>query len=261
MPRYALTIEYDGRAFQGTQAQAPGLRTLQGVLEAAAATLDGKEVQVRLSSRLDAEVSALALTGDCMLAKEWDPATLALAFTSNLPNDVAVRRVARVADGWSAKLHARSKTYRYRVVQRGVRPVLDRDCLWVRQLDHVERLHELAALLSGDLDLSGFACLRGDDTDAQDPHRRVLRAWWTREPRGDDTHWLFRITGQGFLYKQVRGLVGAMVFVAQGRAECADFIAAMQAGRSARRFGNIVPGGGLVLEQVSYDPEPAWVAV
>ncbi|MBA3936598.1 MAG: tRNA pseudouridine synthase A [Planctomycetes bacterium] len=238
MPRFALTIEYDGRAFQGTQAQGPGLRTLQGVLEAAATRLDGQEVQVRLCSRLDAEVSALALTGDCLFGKDWHPATLALAFTGNLPADVAVRKVARVADDWSAKIHARSKTYRYRVVQRGVRPVLDRDCLWVRQLDHVERLHELAALLVGDLDLSGFACLRGDDT-----------------------HWLFRITGQGFLYKQVRGLVGAMVHVAQGRAECADFIAAMQAGRGARRFGNIVPGHGLALECVSYDPEPEWVVI
>ena len=52
-----------------------------------------------------------------------------------------------------------------------------------------------------------------------------------------------------------------MLVTVQGRAESADFIAAMRAGRGARRFGNIVPGCGLVLEKVSYDPEPEWVGM
>jgi tRNA pseudouridine38-40 synthase len=259
MPRYALTIEYDGRAFAGTQAQRAGLRTLQGVLAEAASRLDGAPVDVRLASRLDAEVSALALTGDLVLGRTWDPAALGMALTSHLPPDVAVRRVAAVADRWSARNDAAAKTYAYRIRHRPVRPVLDQRCLWLRQIDHPERLHQLAAQLIGDHDLSGFACLRGDDTDADDPRRRVLAAEWTREDDAGDGLWHFRITGEGFLYKQVRGLVGAMVFVAQGRAGIADFAAAMRHGRGARRLGNIAPGNALLLERTRYEPEPDWV--
>jgi tRNA pseudouridine38-40 synthase len=261
MPRYALTIEYDGRAFAGTQAQRAGLRTLQGVLGEAASKLEGVPLEVRLASRLDAEVSALALTGDLTLARAWDPAALGMALTSHLPNDVAVRRVAAVGDGWSARNDAASKTYVYRIRHRPVRPVLDQRCLWLRQIDHPERLHQLAALLVGDHDLSGFACLRGDDTDADDPRRRVLAAAWERTDDADDGLWHFRITGEGFLYKQVRGLVGAMVFVAQGRTGVDDFIAAMRHGRGARRLGNIAPGNALLLERTRYEPEPEWITV
>lgn len=261
MPRYALTIEYDGRAFAGTQAQRAGLRTLQGVLGEAATKLAGSPLDVRLASRLDAEVSALALTGDLTLSRTWDPPALGMALTSNLPADVVVHRVAAVGDNWSARNDAASKTYVYRIRHRPVRPVLDQRCLWLRQIDHPQRLHELAALLVGDHDLSAFSCLRGDDTDADDPRRRILATSWTRTDDTSDGLWHFRITGEGFLYKQVRGLVGAMVFVAQGRASIDDFVTAMRQGRGARRLGNIAPGNALLLERTHYEPEPEWVAV
>ncbi len=261
MPRYALAFEYDGRAFQGTQAQA-GLRTLQEVLTTAATAIAGGErTLVRLSSRLDAEVNALRLPGDAWFARAWDERILGLAFAANLPPDVVARRVAAVSDSWNAKRDAIEKTYHYRVVQRGVRPVLDTRALWVRQLDHAERLHEMAAMISGRLDLSGFACMRGDNSDHTDPARLYRAAAWSRSQDGDDVRWDFRITGEGFLYKQIRGLVGAMVKVAQGRATLDDFTASVRGGWGAKRIANMAPGCGLFLEQVRYDPEPAWVAI
>ena len=261
MPRYALALEYDGRAFQGTQAQA-GQRTLQQVLETAATAIAGGErTTVRLSSRLDAEVNALRLPGDVGFARNWDARILGQAFAANLPADVVARRVAAVPDAWNAKRDAREKTYLYRILQRGVRPVLDTRALWVRQLDHAERLHEMAALISGRLDLSGFACMRGDNSDHTDPARDYHAATWSRAQDGDDVRWDFRITGEGFLYKQIRGLVGAMVKVAQGRATLDDFTACMRSGWGAKRVANMAPGCGLFLEQVRYDPEPAWVVV
>ena len=261
MPRYALELEYDGAAFNGTQLQGKGERTLQAVLDQAAAAVDGAPIGVRMGSRLDAEVSAEALGADALFSRAWDPLALGFALSQVLPADVVVRRVAVVDDKWSAKHRASAKTYRYRIRVRGVRPVLDQRCWWVRRVDHPDLLNQLAPLLVGDHDLAGFACLRHDETDDEDPSRRILAAIWEHSSDGHDQLLTFRITGEGFLYKQVRGLVGAMLYVAQGRATPADFAASVAAGRGARRLGNIAPGHGLVLERVGYEQEPAWIAL
>lgn len=260
MPRYAIALEFDGREFQGTQFQ-PGLRTLQEVIGSALTEISGMAASVRLSSRLDADVSAMLLPGDVRLERDWNPRILGMALATKLPRDVVARRVARVADSWNAKRDARDKTYLYRVLVRGVRPVIDTHALWIRQLDHPELFHEIAQLIVGRRNLSGFACQRGDDSDHKDPSRHYQAAAWTSTKLGDDVLWSFRITGSGFLYKQIRGLVGAMIHVAQGRATMDDFVACIKTGWGARRFANMAPGHGLMLEQVRYDPEPEWVTM
>ncbi len=261
MPRYAIEFEYDGSAFAGTQEQRGDIRTLQSVLTKAITLLSDEPNKIRLASRLDAGVSAYGLVGDVALNRSWSPATLGMALTSYLPMDVAVRRVAEVPDSWNAKTTAKSKTYVYRVCRRNMRPVLDKRCWWLRRIDHPQMLPTLAALLPGDRDLSGFACLRRDESDEEDPHRRILSATWHSENRiGEEIH-TFTITGEGFLYKQVRGFVGAMLFVAQGRATFDEFVATMTAGRNAPRIGNIAPAEGLTLEVITYDPSPNWVTL
>jgi tRNA pseudouridine38-40 synthase len=265
VPRFALEFEYDGSAFAGTQEQRGGIRTLQSVLNTAIAQLDPQPTEqpnkIRLASRLDAGVSAQGLVGDVWLNRAWPPATLGMALTSYLPKDVSVRRVAEMPEPWNAKIAARSKTYVYRVCRRNMRPVLDRRCWWLRRIDAPQHLATLAAMLPGDRDLSGFACLRRDESDEEDPHRRVLSASWQCEQRiGEEIH-TFTIIGEGFLYKQVRGLVGAMLFVAQGRATIDEFVAAMAAGRDATRIGNIAPAEGLILQLINYDPIPPWITI
>lgn len=257
MPRFALDLELDGRGFAGTQWQ-PGQRTVQGEMAAAVAGLAGGGGRVRLCSRLDAGVDAEHLPGDVELGRAWDAATLARALTQRLPPDLAVRRAAPVDDAWDAIAAAVAKTYRYRVRLRDIRPVVDRRCLWVRRLDHPERLAACAALLPGRRDLSGFASLRHDGTDDGDPVRRIDAAAWIREDEGGDATFTFRITGSGFLYRQVRGLVGGMLAAATGRWDVAAFAACCAGGRGAPRHGNVAPAAGLCLERVRCEPEPAW---
>lgn len=260
MPRYILALEFAGADFSGTQVQDIG-RTLQGVVNAALTALVGHAVDFRPGSRLDQGVSARALPGDVWLDRDWHPLVLGLALNRGLPADIVVRRAARVADGFSARRDGSAKHYRYRVLERPVRPVLDRDALWVRHLPHPQRLGELAALIPGRHDLSGFACLRHDETDGLNPARHYLAASWATRPLGDahdGCEHTFRIVGAGFLYKQVRGLVGSMVHVAAGRATVADFQRAMAAGWTAARLGNIAPAAGLILEHADFAPEPEW---
>ncbi len=255
MPRYALDIELDGRAFAGTQWQ-KGQRTVQAELLAAVSGLDGADRHVRLASRLDSGVDAEHLPCDVELGRTWDPAILCQALTDRLPADLAVRRAALVPDGFNVISEAVGKTYRYRIAFRPVRPVRDARCWWLRRLDRTDLLQPCADLLVGNRDLSGFANLRHDDSDTGDPVRRIDSATWIQE----DELLTFRISGSGFLYRQVRGLVGAMAAVATGRWPFEDFVVCCTDGRSADKVGNVAPPDGLCLESVRYDPEPDWRA-
>ena len=254
MPRYLLDLELDGRAFAGTQWQ-KAQRTVQGELMAAVAGLDGVERHVRIASRLDSGVDAEHLPCDVELQRAWDPAVLCQALTDRLPTDLAVRRAALVGDAFNAIGDAVGKTYRYRIALRPVRPVRDTRCWWLRRLDRTDLLQPCAELLVGTRDLSGFANLRHDESDGHDPVRRIDSAQWT--VAGEDL--TFRVSGAGFLYRQVRGFVGAMAAVATGRWPFAEFAACCTDGRQAAKVGNVAPSDGLCLEAVRYDPEPAWV--
>ena len=255
---YLLSIECDGSRFFGTQIQGKGERTVQGVLSETLAPLGISSI--RPGSRLDQGVSAACLPVDIVTDRPWDPAVLGLAINQKMPDDLVVVRVAPVGEQFDAR-NASDKTYRYRIVSRPMRPVLDRSCWWVRDIPHPERLAVVAAMLPGRHDLSGFAALRHDQTDEKDPVRQYLAAWWISDINDDTITHTFRITGEGFLYRQVRGVVGAMIVVAMGRASIADFSAAMVAGRTATRLGNIAPAEGLLLEHVNYRPPPAWTTV
>ena len=262
MPRYALEFEWDGRDYAGTAIQAQDV-TLSSLLLAACAHIQEPQAQLRCSSRLDAGVSARALPAHLDLAKDWDCSSLGKALNAHLPPALAVRRLALLTEAWDA-LHTPSvKHYCYRVLHRSWKPVLDSALLYVKRLDHAPLLHEMAARIQGkQLDLSGFACLRGDDSDHKDPCRDYLHAAWTAEPCPGGELWSFRISGSGFLYKQVRGLVGSMLAVAQGTYPIDSFYRMCAEGRaSVRRDGNIAPAVGLCLERVDYASEPDWAFI
>jgi tRNA pseudouridine38-40 synthase len=258
MPRYLLDLDLAGRAFAGTQTQ-KNQRTVQTELETAIAGLDGDRRHVRLASRLDSGVDAEHLPCDVALERIWDPAVLCQALTDRLPADLAIRRAAIVADGFNAISDATGKTYRYRITLRPVRPVRDTRCWWLRRLDRVDLLQTCADLLVGRKDLSGFANLRHDDSDSRDPVRTITSAGWRIEPEPDGKLLTFHVSGDGFLYRQVRGFVGGMAAVATGRWPLDDFAACCAGGRQAAKIGNVAPADGLCLEQVRYEPEPAWV--
>lgn len=258
MPRYAIALEFDGTAYVGTQRQAVG-RTLQAEAEAALTRLTGDPVRVRFASRLDAGVSATFLPCDVCLVRDWSPETLGAAMAARLPADAGVLAVARVADDFDARRDARAKTYVYRIVVRTTRPALEPHAWWLGRLAHPACLSQLAEKLPGHRDLSGFACLRHDSSDADDPFRTVHAASWTILPHPWGMELLFRISGSGFLYRQVRFLVGGMIQVARGSSSVPDFLATVAGGRQAPRVGDVAPPQGLRLESVGYEPEPDWV--
>ena len=259
MPRYALTLEIAGSGFHGTQLQ-PRHRTVVAVFQEALRALDPAWRSLTPCGRLDAGVDARCWIAHGDSGRDWDPAILIGAINRHLPPDLAVIRAAQVADDWHARYAPHDSTYCYHLVVSPVRPVLDSGHWWLRSLHQPQLLATCAAWLPGDHDLRAFAARRGDASDQADGRRRYHHAAWTTT--GPDhrpaTRHVFHITGDGFLYRQVRGLVGAMVAVARGNASPQDFQTAIDHPLQERRIGSIAPAIGLCLDHIRYHDEPAW---
>jgi tRNA pseudouridine38-40 synthase len=257
MPRFALTLEFDGAGFSGTAPQ-PGRRTVLGCFRQAFTVLGGDPLTTRTSGRLDAGVHAAGLVVHLEHSRNWPPSSLARALAAHLPEDLVAWRAAAVPEDFDARFATVAKTYAYRVILRGVRPVLDRRCLHLPGLACPGRLAACAAALVGEHDLAAFACRRADGSDPDHGVRRIEAAGWEVQPLPGGSRWTFTVRGSGFLYRQIRGLVGAMLAVANDRAAVTDFISAIDAGWDHPRLGTFAPAQGLCLEAVHYDPEPAW---
>ena len=157
MPRYKLTLEYDGSPFRGWQRQAEQL-SVQGTLEDAVAAFCGETVTVYAAGRTDAGVHALGQVAHLDLGREVPLDTLRNALNYHLrPHPVVVHEAAEVPGDFHARFSARARHYRYRIVNRPVPLVLARGQAWFvpGRLD-AEVMHEAASRLLGRHDFSSF---------------------------------------------------------------------------------------------------------
>ncbi len=243
---FRLDLAYEGTQFKGWARQ-PGLRTVQGVLEAALATALREPVHVGVAGRTDAGVHALAQVASFATTRaDVRPERLRLSLNALLPPDVAVSAVTPAELGFDAR-SARSRTYRYRLWLPPARPVLERACVWdVRGEIDLALLDEAAAALVGERD---FAALTPSAHLYRSCVREVRRALWA--PGAAGAEYVFEITAGSFLHNMVRVAVGSMVDVAQGRMTPEGFAAALAAGER-RAMGQTAPARGLALVAVEY---------
>jgi tRNA pseudouridine38-40 synthase len=245
MPRYKLTIEYDGAPFVGWQTQENGL-SVQAVIEAAIESFAGQKMTIRGAGRTDAGVHALGQVAHVDLAKEWDCDTVRDALNAHLrPHPVAVLLAERVADSFDARFSATRRHYLYRIVNRRADLALDRGRAWrvPRPLD-VAAMHAAAQRLVGRHDFTTF---RSAECQAKSPLKTldaldVMRA-------GDEV----RVTthARSFLHNQVRSMVGSLVQVGEGKWS-ADDLSVVLAARDRTACGPVAPPEGLYLARVDY---------
>ncbi|MGH6769024.1 MAG: tRNA pseudouridine(38-40) synthase TruA [Xanthobacteraceae bacterium] len=245
MPRYKLTIEYDGAPFVGWQIQANGL-SVQGVLTNAIVAFAGERAGVHGAGRTDAGVHALGQVAHVDLAKEWDTDTVRDALTAHLrPYPVAVIAAERVADDFDARFSALQRHYLYLIVNRRADLTLERGRAWrvAKPLD-AKAMHVAALRLVGKHDFTTF---RDAECQARSPVKTLDRLDVMRE--GDNVS--IEASARSFLHSQVRSMVGSLVAVGDGRWSGSDLSAALAA-RDRAACAPVAPPDGLYLVQVDY---------
>jgi tRNA pseudouridine38-40 synthase len=245
MPRYKLTIEYDGAPFCGWQVQADQI-SVQGVLTGAIEALSGQKTLVQGAGRTDAGVHARAQVAHVDLAKDWDTDTVRDALNAHLrPHPIAILSAERAADDFNARTSAVKRHYLYRIINRRADLTLEAGYAWrvPRPLD-ANAMYQAAQRLVGKHDFTTF---RSTECQAKSPVKTldVLAV----ERNGEEIN--VSAKARSFLHNQVRSMVGSLVVVGEGKWSADDLGKALNA-RDRAACGQVAPPDGLYLMKVDY---------
>jgi tRNA pseudouridine38-40 synthase len=245
-----LTLAYDGGPFAGWAAQ-PGLRTIQGELEAALQRILGQRIALTVAGRTDAGVHAWGQVASFELDRA-PPPDLARSLNAVLPPEIAVLEAAPAPDGFDARRDARSRTYCYWVVAAPVLSPFERGrALWAPYLLDHDALDRCAALCVGEHDFTAFT---PTDTEHVRFERNVIACEWRRFPLADAREgqlcelW---VEADAFMRYMVRVLVGTMLDVGRARRTLEEF-ESLLAGARRDRGADTAPAHGLYLVSVRY---------
>ncbi len=261
-----IVLAYDGTGLVGWQRQPAGV-SVQALLEDAIAAIEGRPIVVVGAGRTDAGVHALAQVASCRIEHPIPADELARALNARLPDDVRVLSVEDAADDFHARYGARSKTYRYLILNDRLVSPFERRYVW-----HVPQPLDLAAMAEAARALEGrhdFAALQGtgsatkttvrtiESVRIQDLPAMAVAGGLTLRARPDGGRLVaFDICGDGFLRHMVRNAVGTLVEVGHGRRDPSSMAGLLDSG-DRRLAGPTAPPTGLFLVGVEYAPGPA----
>ena len=244
MARIALGIEYDGSAYSGWQTQSHA-RSVQGELERALSRVADCPVVLTAAGRTDAGVHALSQVAH--FDSDADRPLLAWVLGTNAEStaDVSVLWARRVPDDFSARYSALSRSYVYRVLNRPMRPALERDRVcWQRQPLDAGLMHAAAQVLVGEHDFSSF---RAAQCQSRTPIRKLLEISVVRDGECVDLH----VRANAFLQHMVRNIAGVLLAVGRGDRP-PHWVAEVLAVRDRTLGGVTAPPQGLYLAAVEY---------
>ncbi len=239
--RYALGVEYDGSEFMGWQQLGESGRvSVQSTLQDALSSVANTPISVICAGRTDAGVH-----GECQVVHfdspiERPPRSWVLGTTTRLPPSVCVRWCVPVADDFHARFSARARRYRYRLLNRQVRPALYRQTLsWERRALDADAMHRAAQFLMGENDFSAF---RSSQCQALRAGRNLQAISVHRE--GDVVE--VQVQANAFLHHMVRNIVGSLLMVGAGE-KPEEWIGELLAGRDRNLAGPTAQPEGLVF--------------
>ncbi len=245
MPRYRLTVEYDGRPYRGFQAQ-EALPSVQGSIERAVKGFSGEDLRLQAAGRTDTGVHATGQVVHIDLAKDWKPAVVQNALNAHLvPEPIAVLSAEVAEEGWHARFSATERRYLYRILNRTAPPALEQGRVW-----HVKKPLDVAAMEAAAQALVGhhdFTTFR----DMQCQSKSAEKTLDVARVRREGEHVLLEFAARSFLHRQVRSMTGTLAEVGVGRWTAADVAAALEA-RDRTACGPVAPADGLYLTGVGY---------
>jgi len=247
MARIALGIEYDGSAYSGWQQQAHA-RSVQAELQRTLSGVAAHEVTLTAAGRTDAGVHALMQVAHFDTSASRPEHAWSLGATAESAADVTVLWARQVPEHFHARHGARSRTYVYRILNRPMRPALDRLRLcWVRRPVDAAAMHAAAQSLLGEHDFSSF---RAAECQSSTPMRRVQGL--SVERAGEIVE--ITVRANAFLHHMVRNIAGSLILVGAGDRP-AGWLADTLAARDRTRGGPTAPPQGLYFAGVEYDDE------
>ena len=252
MRNFKIVLQYEGTRYKGWQKQGKGEgdssssaspeNTIQGKLERLLSRIAGKPVEIQGSGRTDAGVHAYGQVANFHMDTDDTPEALMEKINSYLPEDIGVISVEEVPERFHSRLNAKSKTYRYRVLNSAVPHIFERR--YVYQVPEHLAMRRAAILLTGSHDFKAF-------TSAKKGKKSTVRTVDSIQIDrvGDEIHFTF--SGNGFLYHMVRILMGTLLEVGTGAKKPEDMTAILESG-SRECAGPLVPACGLALMEVRY---------
>lgn len=250
MPRYRITIEYDGTPFVGWQRQPVGV-SIQGALETAISNFSGETAAVRGAGRTDAGVHALGQVAHFDLARAWEPFRVRDAINFHLrPHPIAVLAAEPTAPDFDARFSAVRRHYIYRILTRRAPPVLARDNVWwLRQPLDVGAMSAAAQIFIGNHDFTTFRAVHCQAASA-------IKTLDVFDVSAIDQEIVCAVSARSFLHHQVRSMVGSLKLVGEGKWSAQDLRMALEA-RDRRACGPVAPSSGLYLRSVDYPSKAA----
>jgi tRNA pseudouridine38-40 synthase len=245
MPRYKLTIEYDGTPFVGWQRQANG-HSVQQALEAALQRFSSESAVITGAGRTDAGVHATGQVGHVDLSYNWRSDEIRDAMNFHLrPHPISVVRVEAVSDDFQARFSAIRRHYVYRILNRRAPAALQRNCVWhIARALNADAMHKAAQQLLGHHDFSTF---RASECQANSPMRTLERLDVVRTGDIIEIH----ASARSFLHHQVRSMVGCLKLVGTGTWDASRLAAALAA-RDRAALGLNAPAQGLYFVAATY---------
>lgn len=244
MGTYRIDLAYDGSGFHG-YARQPGMRTVQGVLEGALERVLGAPVETTVAGRTDAGVHARGQVVSFRHEGDVETARLARSLDAIVGDEVAIKDVMEVPDGFDARFSARSRSYRYLVDNRSVAdPLIRHMALHVLEPLDADAMSRAAAYFVGEHDFASL-CRRSEGKRTE---RTVLEARWEGAPGHSLT---YRVTARAFCHQMVRSMVALCIEVGRGRLEAEDVPGILEA-RDRNAASGAAPAHGLCLVGVEY---------
>lgn len=241
--RIKLTVGYDGTDYSGWQIQPNGV-TVQEEIEAAVKDLCGTVSTVTASGRTDAGVHAEGQVAHFDTDFSIPPEKFAAALNARLPNDIRIFKSEKVSDDFNARFSAKKKTYVYSLyVSDTINPLKDRYAARVNAFD-IAVAKDVASEIVGEHD---FKPLSATGTDIKNTVRTVYKI----AIKNENGLYKIAVTGNGFLYKEVRFIVGTLFAASEGKIKKSDVTEIFKTGRRPERI-TVAPARGLTLKKVSY---------
>lgn len=245
MRNIKLTIEYDGKDFNGWQKQ-PNKLNIQGEIERAIYNITKEEVDLIGSGRTDAGVHAFGQIANFKTNSNISIEKMAIAINSQLKNSIVVKKAEEVDERFHSRYNAKRKTYRYVINNTEYGSAIYRNLEYHFPIKlNVENMKEAAKFFEGEHDFKAF---KSSGTSGKNSVRTIYKA----EVRTDGERILIELTGTGFLYNMVRIISGTLLDVGLGKIEPSEIEDIINS-KDRTRAGKTLPAHGLYLVKVNYE--------